>query len=77
MLRTLLFIIGLGIILYYLSRAISAFFGQIGRQSPLPKADESDEPATPKIRPEDIEDAEFQDIIEQSEDSETSPNNKD
>jgi len=71
MFRFLLFLVGLVIILYYLSKAIFAFFGQIGQPNPPRKAHEPEPTPTPKIHPDDIEDAEFEDIPEEPRKSET------
>ena len=71
MFRFLMFLGGLVVILYYLFKAVGAFFGQVGQPNPPRKAAEPEPTPTPKIHPDDIEDAEFEDIPEEPSKSET------
>jgi hypothetical protein len=71
MVRFLLFLAGLGIIIYYLIKAVAAFFGQIGQPHQPRKNPESEPPPKPKIHPNNIEDAEFEDIPEKPKNSGT------
>ena len=69
LLRTLLFFIGIYLILYFLTRTLRAFFRQVGGKQPPPKVPKQDKAPVVQYRKEDVEDAEFKDITD-DEDSE-------
>ena len=63
-LRTLLFLAALYLILYLLAKSLGAFFRQVGQTKPKPKMPKAKEKPILRIRKEDVEDAEFEDIPE-------------
>ena len=61
-LRTLIFFIGVYLVLFFLTRSLRAFFRQLGGKKPHSNVPKQEEPPTLQYRKEDVEDADFKDI---------------
>ena len=74
-LRTLLLLLGVYLILLFLTRSLRAFFRQVGGKQPPPKVPKEEKKPTLYYRKEDVEEAEFKEIPN-DEDTEEPTNNQ-
>lgn len=64
LLRTLLLLVGVYLILFFLTRSLKAFFRQVGGKQPPPDIPKQEKPPTLQYRKEDVIDADFKDITD-------------
>jgi hypothetical protein len=62
LLRTILLLVGVYLILFFLTRSLKAFFRQVGGKQPPPKVPKQEKSPTLQFRKEDVEEAEFREI---------------